>query len=118
MSQDALKHVYAFSYAESAKTFLILLAKGIEQFMNRGWDQQISIKDSIEWIYELFGEEIRRAAHISDRNYLKNASERLDESKEHFQREEIDDALLKITKAISSATTQASRALEAIEREV
>ncbi|MFX0197012.1 MAG: hypothetical protein ACFFCW_12870 [Candidatus Hodarchaeota archaeon] len=118
MSQDYLKNMYEFSYAECAKTSLIVLAKIIERFADKNLDQQIAIKDCMKWIFELFGAEIRRTAHISTKSYLEHAYERLEESQKHFERAEIDEALLMLTKAISSATTQASRALEAIEREV
>jgi len=60
MPQDYLQNVYNFCYAECVKTFLIVLAKSIEQFANKGLDQQIPVKDSMKWIYEVFGDELRR----------------------------------------------------------
>ena len=118
MSKNALKNVYEFSYAESTKTFLILLSQAIEQAVRDGLDQHISVKDHIKQLYEIFTNEIHRAAHLSSENYLKNASGRLKESLTQFNSEEINNALLEITKAISEATTQASRSLEAIEQEL
>ena len=116
MSQDPLNPVYNFSYAEMAKTFLIMLSKQIEVFSHTGLNQQITAKDHLKRIYELFENEMRRAAQLSEGIYLKNAYERLEESKNLFQNEEIEEALLKITKAISEATTQAARSLEVIEK--
>ena len=117
MSQDSLNPVYNFSYAEMAKTFFIMLSKQIEEFSLTGLDQQLSAKDHLKRIYELFENEIRRAAQLSEGSQLKNAYERLEESKNLFLSEEIEKALLKITKAISEATTQAARSLETIEKQ-
>lgn len=117
MPQDPLNIVYNFSYAEMAKTFLIMLSKQIEEFSHTGLNQQISAKDHLKRIYELFENEMRRAAQLSEGTHLKSACERLEESKELFLGEEIEEALLKITKAISEATTQAARALEVLEKQ-
>ena len=117
MPQDYLQKVYDFSHAERVKTILIVLAKIIDQLAGKGLDQPITIKDSMKRIYNLFSNEVRLAAQLSNENYLKNAYEWLEESQEHFQRANIDEALLMITKAISAATTQASYSLKAIEQE-
>ena len=94
MPENTQNNIYEFSYAELAKTFLIILSQTIERGMSKGLDQEISIKDHITQIYEVFTNEIQRAAHLSKGNNLKNATERLEESLAHFKKEELDKAKL------------------------